>query len=810
MDKFESVADSRYFFLAICRIFPPNMHFVSFFTSSPPSPSFIDYTNATELEELISKIEGALHELHLDDRGASLYFMPLFFPPPLSLFLPALFLYLPACLKVSIFSSFFLSLFPSRFPSFFQNMEFLPPSLPPSLSPLFLPPVGMYFDFVRFSYCFAHHTGVSSFEPGVYHLAQLTFQESSYALQLYVSNLPPLKNVSQNPSWEKGTEDHYTVSMLSMSDFNSDFALFTSQPHMTWLNDANPDIGDSPLHSWFGVHEFLLMHPSRGENESGGASTTANHAGPKKPFLIRKKLQQGESDLLVSCLNIALANSGCMLPAYVPTGDTARQAYIGTASGGGVACEFTTDIANLRNVPQVYRHLEGVVDLFKSKLRPLPRPSVTSSDPTTWTSLSWIWRHEITHRAARMVDHSMLLWDPPPTEVSEEFSYNVELPIVPTRLPKWRVPLVQDRVVLDQKPLQTTLALSEMERLSGVGCGSNSLPLWGPIVDPLDSMSLVVHWPSLREGSFAENSVYTSLDPLGDDLKRDCAWRLQVDWTECSDLTDTGEGMRGERLATPLTLKIHSLLAALVQAHSAPIGSMIEDLYKTETRRLSVVASEIGILDGEGEAKTDFPALSSQTATFMSSKDSGNGNTFHLAADEIDALLDSLLLEGKKGGTPRTPVALHNVPSETASGELFGREAPKAGAGIGGSSAVYPLLKTSPAGQTLSLLTLSLSEQISLKSICAVWMRFTHRLRNYWDTSLPVPRSPSYWWWRNNEDYGPSKEAVAGESGKKVTKRSRSPGFLFLYRFYVNCLCALDIFGGELGVAESRVLYFYF
>jgi hypothetical protein len=31
--------------------------------------SFIDYTNATELEELIAKIEGALHELHLDNRG---------------------------------------------------------------------------------------------------------------------------------------------------------------------------------------------------------------------------------------------------------------------------------------------------------------------------------------------------------------------------------------------------------------------------------------------------------------------------------------------------------------------------------------------------------------------------------------------------------------------------------------------------------------------------------------------------------------------------------------------------------------------
>lgn len=101
------------------------------------------------------------------------------------------------------------------------------------------------------------------------------------------------------------------------------------------------------LQLWFGVKEFLVLAPL---SMSGVI------------------LDAPEATLLLSAVSIALSNCGSVWPAFVPVHDPTRKAYKGIQGMRGPYCRsFEADRIGSQ-VPVKLMHLEGLYELFISKL----------------------------------------------------------------------------------------------------------------------------------------------------------------------------------------------------------------------------------------------------------------------------------------------------------------------------------------------------------------------------------------------------------------------------------------------------------
>lgn len=101
------------------------------------------------------------------------------------------------------------------------------------------------------------------------------------------------------------------------------------------------------LQLWFGVHDFLVIAP-----------VSMNGVILDAP----------EATLLLSAVSIALSNCGSIWPAFVPVHDPTRKAYKGIQGMRGPYCRsFEADRIGSQ-VPVKLMHLEGLYELFVSKL----------------------------------------------------------------------------------------------------------------------------------------------------------------------------------------------------------------------------------------------------------------------------------------------------------------------------------------------------------------------------------------------------------------------------------------------------------
>lgn len=101
------------------------------------------------------------------------------------------------------------------------------------------------------------------------------------------------------------------------------------------------------LQLWFGVQDFLVIAP-----------VSMNGVVLDAP----------EATLLLSAVSIALSNCGSIWPAFVPVHDPTRKAYKGIQGMRGPYCRsFEADRIGSQ-VPIKLMHLEGLYDLFISKL----------------------------------------------------------------------------------------------------------------------------------------------------------------------------------------------------------------------------------------------------------------------------------------------------------------------------------------------------------------------------------------------------------------------------------------------------------
>ncbi|XP_052812233.1 rab3 GTPase-activating protein catalytic subunit-like isoform X2 [Mya arenaria] len=181
---------------------------------------------------------------------------------------------------------------------------------------------------------------------------------------------------------------------------------------------------------WYGVQDFVTLVP----------------AGNTEAVLGESRMK-----ILVSSVNIALSDAGCIVPVFVQIHQKWRRLYQGTCILPGSSVEF--GMVHLKRTPPQYNHLAGLLDVFKAKL-------------------------------GTVVDHR------PPVSVAVRFLY---------MLYEWvNAPWSQPLPDFDGE----------------VGCsGFDKLP-FGACEDPVSALNLYCTWPSLSEDMIVENQVYSDLDPL--------------------------------------------------------------------------------------------------------------------------------------------------------------------------------------------------------------------------------------------------------------------------------------------------------
>ncbi|CAM4952153.1 unnamed protein product [Rotaria socialis] len=99
------------------------------------------------------------------------------------------------------------------------------------------------------------------------------------------------------------------------------------------------------LSHWYGLREFLILSPKRNTDPIADES---------------------RANILLSSTAIAVSNVGCNVPIFIRVQHEWRNMFIGLCEGSGLRTHF--NVCNLKNAPHQYRHLAGLLEIFKSKL----------------------------------------------------------------------------------------------------------------------------------------------------------------------------------------------------------------------------------------------------------------------------------------------------------------------------------------------------------------------------------------------------------------------------------------------------------
>uniref|UniRef100_A0A8C9U1K2 Rab3 GTPase-activating protein catalytic subunit n=1 Tax=Scleropages formosus TaxID=113540 RepID=A0A8C9U1K2_SCLFO len=225
------------------------------------------------------------------------------------------------------------------------------------------------------------------------------------------------QEITESEGKEESEEDSIPLAMKDLLCMSNDFP---SRAHC--------------LVRWYGLREFVVISP--------GANCEAI-------------ISESKCNLLLSSISISLANTGCQVPVFVQIQQKWRRMYVGECQGPGVRTDF--EMVHLRKVPSQYRHLSGLLDIFKSKI-------------------------------------GCPLTPQPPVEIAIRFTYVLQ---------DWQ------QYSWPQQPPDFDALLGG--EVGGVEFGK--LP-FGACEDPISELHLATTWPHLTEGIVVDNDVYSDLDPL--------------------------------------------------------------------------------------------------------------------------------------------------------------------------------------------------------------------------------------------------------------------------------------------------------
>ncbi|OWZ23978.1 Rab3 GTPase-activating protein catalytic subunit [Phytophthora megakarya] len=334
----------------------------------------------------------------------------------------------------------------------------------------------------------------------------------TYALSLFVARHQvhgDAGDARKPKKWQEGLE-HFTPTMLSVADASGDFqwGVETETDAEEQRYSVFDDDGDvfsrkttfKNVQKWFGVDEFLLLNRSSPHEKETNTvkedekveniedEEKEKSAGENEDAMADIHVDQNEAGMLLSALTMALNNCNCTMPAFVPVFEPSRGTWIGSAvpgATGNVSMSFDTD-----SVPELNPNqscISGLLDFFKVKLQLSP---------------------QVEEKCRVQADESGDLAIGMMVSASFGYSWNRKDDprdvVAPENPLAWRT--LESRLpTKDQHQIrQITLKLFGK---------SHPTPLLGMATTPLDGIDLTASWPHLREGTYVDNVVHSTLDP---------------------------------------------------------------------------------------------------------------------------------------------------------------------------------------------------------------------------------------------------------------------------------------------------------
>ncbi|XP_069677662.1 rab3 GTPase-activating protein catalytic subunit [Periplaneta americana] len=186
---------------------------------------------------------------------------------------------------------------------------------------------------------------------------KITFADFEFNITRHNLKQKPLEDVTSPV--EEETEEGRSQALDDILSLDNDFP-----PQMEY------DFGDGsshphPLARWYGLRDFVVVAPARNSISA-----------------------ESRVKILLSSIYMAVNNCGCQIPVFIQIHEVRQHYYMGVCEGKGVRSEFV--MVHLKRTPPRYKHLTGLLDLFKSKVTSaLPLEPVSVAVRFTYVLLDW-------------------------------------------------------------------------------------------------------------------------------------------------------------------------------------------------------------------------------------------------------------------------------------------------------------------------------------------------------------------------------------------------------------------------------------
>ncbi|KAJ4436008.1 hypothetical protein ANN_18632 [Periplaneta americana] len=317
---------------------------------------------------------------------------------------------------------------------------------------------------------------------------KITFADFEFNITRHNLKQKPLEDVTSPV--EEETEEGRSQALDDILSLDNDFP-----PQMEY------DFGDGsshphPLARWYGLRDFVVVAPARNSISA-----------------------ESRVKILLSSIYMAVNNCGCQIPVFIQIHEVRQHYYMGVCEGKGVRSEFV--MVHLKRTPPRYKHLTGLLDLFKSKVTSaLPLEPVSVAVRFTYVLLDWTSNNTWTQ-------------EPPDFDFLQGESLGVaelgKLPFGATFDPVRKIRTgtgnrTQDLSALRaERSFQLSYAGTRstrevrpapwiVSRHSSVGKSSQRTELRGPGFDSRE-LHLFATWPHVMENVMVDSESYSDFEP---------------------------------------------------------------------------------------------------------------------------------------------------------------------------------------------------------------------------------------------------------------------------------------------------------
>ena len=267
----------------------------------------------------------------------------------------------------------------------------------------------------------------------------------------------------------------------------------------------------------------------------------------------------------------------------------------------------------------------------------------------------------------------------------------------------WRLSHIRDRTHAFAKPYDFAL-----RRVLSYYRSKSYMDLWGSLDDPLSNIRLSIRWLQMLEGSFVENSFYSTFQPLATPPR---AWHIKTSFDNESSNDNTEQEMQLSNL-------LRNLLAAWIYAQSVDPGTTMSELCFKSIDGGSDDIDEDVERGRNQRARSIGSVLQPSTFRYIENMEE---NSSSISRESLNDILELLFDDSSNS----------NIESE---GGLIDEEKFRR------SLWNWFPQSSSPIGRIISLLSLKMAELDNLRAMATLWSEFVKELRWRWDAGVKIPR----------------------------------------------------------------------